>query len=370
MRVAVLTSSRADFGIYLPLIKKLKTDPFFELELVVFGTHLSHFHGYTLSQIHSEGFEPFVTIESIGNRDSPKAIADAMAVTSTRFTDYWAEAKGRIQIAFCLGDRFEMFAAVSASVPFNIILAHIHGGETTEGAIDDAFRHSITHMAQYHFTSSEEHARRVSQLKCSQDNVYNVGALSLDNLHEIEFYSDSDFNSQFGTIVDSKTILVTLHPETKGQNNAEEHAQIVSEVLKNEPLYNVIITMPNADTKGNKIREVFKSLVENIPSRIKLIENFGTKGYFTAISRCAFLFGNSSSGIIEAASFGKYVINIGGRQKGRPTGPNVVHVPFDKKELSHAIRKIEKLPKITKENIYFQGGAAQSIVEILKKIKI
>ena len=194
--------------------------------------------------------------------------------------------------------------------------------------------------------------------------------MGLDNLDEFEFYSDSDFNHQFGTIVDSKTILVTLHPETKGQNNAEEHAQIVSEVLKNEPLYNVIITMPNADTKGNKIREVFKSLVENIPSRIKLIENFGTKGYFTAISRCAFLFGNSSSGIIEAASFGKYVINIGGRQKGRPTGPNVVHVPFDKKELSHAIRKIEKLPKITKENIYFQGGAAQSIVEILKKIKI
>ncbi len=370
MRVAVLTSSRADFGIYLPLLKKLNTDPFFELELVVFGTHLSHFHGYTLSQIYSEGFEPFVTIESIGNRDSPKAIADTMAITSTRFTDYWAEAKGRIQIAFCLGDRFEMFAAVSASVPFNIILAHIHGGETTEGAIDDVFRHSITHMAQYHFTSSEEHAKRVCQLKCSQDNVYNVGALSLDNLDEIEFYSDSDFNNQFGFIVDSKTILVTLHPETRARKKAEEHALIVAEVLKNELHYNVIVTMPNADTEGNKIRAVFNSLAENSPSRIKLVENFGTKAYFTAISRCAFLFGNSSSGIIEAASFGKYVINIGDRQSGRPTGANVVHVPFDELELSHAIRKIEKFPKLKKENIYFQEGAAKSIVAILKNIKL
>ena len=165
MRVAVLTSSRADYGIYLPLLKRLNEDPFFELELVVFGTHVSHFHGYTINQIISDGFEPFVTIECLGNGDSPKAIADSMAVTSTRFTDYWAEAKDRIQIAFCLGDRFEMFAAVSASVPFNIILAHIHGGETTEGAIDDAFRHSITHMAQYHFTSSEEHANRCVNLR-------------------------------------------------------------------------------------------------------------------------------------------------------------------------------------------------------------
>ena len=368
MKVAVLTSSRAEYGIYLPLLKSLRADPFFELELVVFGTHLSRFHGYTIDQIRADGFEPFITIDSIALGDSPEAIAGAMGLTIARFAGYWGEAKERIQLAVCLGDRFEMFAAVSASVPFNIPLAHIHGGETTSGAIDDAFRHSLTHMARHHFTSSEEHAVRVVQLVGSKDGVYNVGALSLDNLEEFEPYSEAEFEARFGIGVDANTILVTLHPETRGVDVVEQHARIVAESLAGEPSFKALVTMPNADTSGTKIRNVFHALAAKHPDRIELAENLGTRGYFTAMSRCAFLLGNSSSGIIEAASFGKRVINLGDRQKGRPSSPNVMHVPFNREQLQIAMTRITELPISGKENIYFQGGASRRIVEVLKEI--
>jgi GDP/UDP-N,N'-diacetylbacillosamine 2-epimerase (hydrolysing) len=367
MRIAVLTSSRADYGIYLPLLEGLRTDPFFELELVVFGTHLSRFHGYTLDEIRANGFKPYVTIDSMALGDSPEAISGAMGLTMARFAGYWAEAKERIQLAICLGDRFEMFAAVCASVPFNITLAHIHGGETTSGAIDDTFRDSLTHMARHHFTSTEEHAERVAQLIGSKDGVYNVGALSLDNLEKIELFSGGEFENCFGVGVDANTILVTLHPETRAVDEVEQHARTVAESLAGELDLKALITMPNADTAGTEIRNVFNELAGKHPERIALVENLGTRGYFTAMSRCAFLLGNSSSGIIEAASFGKRVINLGNRQKGRVVGPNVMHVPFDREKLQMAMTRITELPSPGKENIYFLGCASRRIVEVLKE---
>ena len=368
MRIAVLTSSRADYGIYLPLLKGLRADTFFELELVVFGTHLSRFHGYTLDEIRADGFEPYVTIDSMALGDSPEAISGAMGLTMARFAGYWAEAKERIQLAICLGDRFEMFAAVSASVPFNIPLAHIHGGETTSGAIDDTFRHSLTHMARHHFTSTEEHAERVTQLIGSKDGVYNVGALSLDNLEKLECFSVAEFEDRFGVGVDANTILVTLHPETRAVDETEQHARTVAESLAGEPDLKALITMPNADTAGTKIRNVFNELAGKHPERIALVENLGTRGYFTAMSRCAFLLGNSSSGIIEAASFGKRVINLGDRQKRRVVGPNVMHVPFDRDRLKSALTQIRSQPVSDLENIYFNGGAAEIILSVFKVI--
>ena len=369
MRVAVLTSSRADYGIYLPLLKRFSDDSFFDLELIVFGTHLSKLHGYTLNEIQADGFKPYVTIDSMALSDSPEAIAGAMGLTMGRFASYWVEAKERIQLAICLGDRFEMFAAVSASVPFNIPFAHISGGETTVGAIDDIFRHSLTHMAQYHFTSTQEHFERVVQLIGSKEGVYNVGALGLDNLEQFEPYSEAEFEDSFGIDVDENTILITLHPETRAVDEVEEHARIVAESLASESDLKALITMPNADTAGTKIRNVFHELTGKHSDRIVEAENLGTRGYFTAMSRCGFLLGNSSSGIIEASSFGKRVINIGDRQKGRVAGPNVMNVRFDREELRAAIIRIRELPDPEKENIYFRGGASKRIVEVLKELQ-
>jgi GDP/UDP-N,N'-diacetylbacillosamine 2-epimerase (hydrolysing) len=368
MRIAVLTSSRADYGIYRPLLNRLRDDTFFQLELIVFGAHLSRFHGYTLNEIRADGFEPYVTIDSMALGDSPQAISCAMGVTATRFVSYWDEAKSRIQMAISLGDRFEMFAAVSASVPFNIPIAHIHGGETTLGAVDDTFRHSLTHMAKYHFTSTQAHFERAVQLTGSNTGVYNVGALSLDELQDFEPYTEVEFEGRFGIRVDASTILVTLHPETRALEEVEQHAQLVSEVLGAESQWKILITMPNADTSGTKIRNVFHELAESHSDRIILAENLGTRGYFTAMARCAFILGNSSSGIIEAASFGKRVINLGDRQKNREAGPNVMHVPFNRDKLQQAMIRITELPNSGKENIYFRGGASLKIVEVLKGI--
>lgn len=369
MRVSVLTSSRADYGIYLPLLKRLRDDPFFDLELIVFGTHLSKLHGYTLTEIQADGYEAYVTIDSMALSDSPEAIAGAMGQTIVRFASYWAEAKDRIQLAICLGDRFEMFSAVSASVPFNIPFAHISGGETTIGAIDDSFRHSLTHMAKYHFTSTQEHFDRVVQLLGFKEGVYNVGALGLDNLEKFEPYSGAEFEYRFGIDIDENTILVTLHPETRALEKVEEYARIVAESLAVESDFKALITMPNADTAGTKIRKVFHELKGNHSDRIVEVENLGTRGYFTAMSRCGFLLGNSSSGIVEASSFGKYVINLGDRQKGRPTGPNVMNVIFDREELRAAMIRIRELPYLGRENIYFRGGASRRIVEVLKELQ-
>lgn len=365
MRIAVLTSSRADYGIYLPLLEGLRQSPDFELELVVFGTHLSRFHGYTINQIEADGFKPDISIDSMPVGDSPAAIVGAMGTTMIRFSSYWESAKDRLQLAICLGDRFEMFAAASASIPFNIPLAHIHGGETTVGAIDDVFRHSLTHMASLHFTSTEEYANRVRALTGVSSGVHNVGALSLDQLAEFDFFGKEEFKERFGCSVDSNTILVTLHPETRSLGNILDQAKTVASCLEQQSDHDVLITMPNADTSGSIIREVFNDLAERNPDRMFLVENLGRRGYFTAMKRAAFLLGNSSSGLIEAASFQKWVINIGDRQKGRISGANVLHVPYESIALARAIERLNKMGDIEIVNPYFNGGATERILRII-----
>jgi GDP/UDP-N,N'-diacetylbacillosamine 2-epimerase (hydrolysing) len=222
-------------------------------------------------------------------------------------------------------------------------------------------------MAQYHFTTTEAHAERVAALIGTHDGVYKVGSLSLDNLEDIVFYANAEFGSRYGVPLSEDTILVTLHPETVSLDGVSHHADVVAEALTsvNRP---VLITMPNADPAGSIIRERFQELARTEPKRIHLVENLGTRGYFTALERCSLVLGNSSSGIIEAASFGKQVINLGDRQKGRPTGPNVSHVSFDGDLVRAAINRSLTSGKLERENIYYNGGATERIIEALKKI--
>ena len=213
-RIAILTSSRADYGIYLPLIKALKEDSYFGSQIIAFGTHLSPFHGYTLTQILNDGFEVKFQIESMLAGDTPNAISTAMALTCLKFADFWKDHQSDFDLVFCPGDRYEMFAAVTAGIPFNIHFAHIHGGEKTLGAIDNIFRHAITLTSKYHFVSCKEHGERVSQLTESSENIFDIGALSLDNLNSLIVLSKTDFLSHFEIDLNQPTILVTVHPET------------------------------------------------------------------------------------------------------------------------------------------------------------
>lgn len=364
--IAVLTSSRADYGIYLPLLKALKEDPFFELHIIAFGTHLSPFHGETINQIIEDLFEVEYRIESILVGDSPNAIATAMSLTALKFAEFWKEHHMDFDLVFCLGDRYEMFAAVSAGIPFNIPFAHIHGGETTLGAIDNIFRHSITLASQYHFVSCEMHGKRVAELTRIDENIYNVGALSLDNLIMLPLLSTDEFLNRFNIDLNLSTILVTVHPETVSYEKNKDYAEEIARTLLALECYQVLITLPNADTAGAIIRKRFLKLPSETNQRIRCTENLGTRGYFTAMKYCSFLLGNTSSGIIEAATLGKWVINVGNRQKGRHQSQNIIDVPFNRDIIFKQIKKIEHNFQYTGTNIYYQGNAARTICSILK----
>lgn len=365
MNLVILTSSRADYGIYLPLLKKLKADSYFKTKIVAFGTHLSEKYGSTINQIYSDGFEVDDKIETVFNTDSPEAISKSMALTMDKFAELWSKEKTSLDYIVCLGDRYEMFAAVASSIPFNMPIIHIHGGETTLGAIDNSFRHSLTVMSKLHFASTKNHADRVSEIIGTKKGVYNVGALSLDNLTGIKLLDRISFKTKFNIDLDNP-ILVTFHPETVAFEKNEDY---INELIAALEFCNqqIIITMPNSDTMGNIIRT---KVIEfsNKKSNVVTVESLGTIGYFTCLKYCDFVLGNSSSGIIEAASFGKYVINIGNRQLGRDFGANVIHCEIKKNAILNAVQNINKLPVLGVDNIYGDGRTADKIIKILKTL--
>jgi GDP/UDP-N,N'-diacetylbacillosamine 2-epimerase (hydrolysing) len=368
MRIGVLTSSRADYGIYKPLLKALQDDPAFELNIIAFGTHLSPFHGYTVDNIISDGYKVSYKVNSLLVNDDKNAIATACALTSLKFADFWEQHDNDFDLVFCLGDRFEMFGAVAAGIPYQIKFAHIHGGETTLGAIDNVYRHAITLASTLHFVSQNDFAKRVAEIKGDSDNIHVTGALSLDNLKDIQFLTKEEFSNKWHIDLDIPTVLVTVHPETVAPELNSQHLHETLDALRyiaND--HQVVITMPNADTNGNLFREGFISLKSELGYKLHLIENFGTQSYFTCMLYSILLIGNTSSGIIEAASFNKYVLNLGDRQKGRASGENVIHVPFIASKIIEAFDQLIPVGNYKGENPYFKNGAAKTIVAIIKE---
>lgn len=366
MKVGILTSSRADFGIYLPLLNALKSDDFFNLEIIAFGTHLSSSHGLTINQIVSSGFDVSYKIDSMMLSDTPEAIATAIGLTMIKFASFWEIHHEEFDVVFCLGDRYEMFAAVMAGIPFEIKFAHLHGGEKTLGAIDNVFRHCVSHASKLHFASTEAYADRLTKLLDENQMIYNVGALSLDNLTQLKLLDVEEFKEKWGLSLKKKTILVTFHPETVGSGRNEYYAKELIAVIKLKNEYQYLITMPNADTSGNVIRQLFKEELGTLEN-VFLIENLGIQSYFTAMKYCTFLLGNTSSGIIEAASFKKYVINLGSRQKGRACGENVLQTEIKIDSILSSICQVEQLGDFLGDNIYFSENVAFKIIGELKE---
>ena len=426
MRVAVLTSSRADYGIYQPLLRKLQLDSTVDLRLIVFGTHLSQKHGYTVEEIEADGYQIDYRVETMVDADDPSGIAGTMSLCSTKFAVIWEKEQNHYDWVICLGDRYEMFSAVSIAAPFSIKFAHIHGGETTLGAIDNKFRHCLTLFSELHFVATEQYAERVkaiigndeipmseysptvderfghsirsfknklysnetamqsldtqghekevggsicplkNKLFSDETKVFTVGALSLDNIDEISLYSKIEFQEKFNINIDIPTVLVTFHPETVAY---EKNLLYVNEVIAalNVLEEQIIITMPNADTMGNLLREAYMNFAIQ-KKNVILIENFGIRGYFTCMKYAQYLLGNTSSGIIEAASFGKFVINIGDRQKGRACSENIIHVNAEQKNILSACYQVKILGSFLGTNIYQKNQkAADTIIKVLKE---
>jgi GDP/UDP-N,N'-diacetylbacillosamine 2-epimerase (hydrolysing) len=364
MKIGILTSSRADYGIYLPLLKKLTKDSFFDLEIIAFGTHFSKFHGYTLSEILKDNYNKVHTLSTLLTNDDENSISSAYALTALKFADFWQ--LNKFNLVFCLGDRFEMSAAVQAGIPYNVKFAHIHGGETTLGAIDNIYRHQISLASSLHFTAGTAFSERIEQLIGTSEKIFTVGSLSLDDLTNFPLLSENEFRNNFN--IESEFVLITFHPETMSSSENIKHAQAIKKGLAELCEYiHLVITMPNADTAGSIFRDVLNDLKINSSSKVNLIENFGKTNYFSAMKYAKFLLGNTSSGIIEAASFNKYVINVGDRQKGRSQSSNTLNVSFDATEIFQKSIDVMKLGEFIGENVYFKANVADSIINELKK---
>lgn len=365
MKIGLLTSSRSDYGIYKPLVKLMLEDSGINLKVIAFGTHLSPYHGQTIDEIQNSGIKDFDQVESILIGDTDTSISTSYGLTIIKFSEYWAN--NNFDIVLCLGDRYEMSAAVQAGIPYGIRFAHIHGGEKTLGAIDNIYRDQISLAAKMHFTTTNVYYLRVIELIQNNKNVYNVGSLSLDKLENFEFEDEKKFRKKF-KLPNESFILVTFHPETI---NPEINTSLVLELKKSLITLLarnfLVITLPNADTNGSLYRQVLEDLYDMYPERILIIDNFGRENYFNAMKYCKFLLGNSSSGIIEAASFGKYVVNVGDRQLGRERSDNVKDCNFEYKAIIDCVKKVSSLGSYNGNNIYKGENTAKSILKIVKK---
>lgn len=367
MKIGVLTSSRADFGIYLPLLNRLKADDELIIEIIAFGTHFSPRHGNTIHEIESKNFKVIHRLKHEMKDENEFDMANSFLDCMRIFTNFWKEFT--FDLVLCLGDRFEMLAAVQCGIPFKIRFAHFHGGEQTMGALDNIFRNQITAASSYHFTATKIFAERVSELIGSTQRVFHVGSLSISDLADLELDSLTKFKSNF-SIPDLPYILITIHPETNSTLSTKEFMANLIEALKDIPttLYQVI-NLPNADFGSALIRESLLSYNKAFPKRSILIESFGKKNYFAAMKYCEFMMGNSSSGIIEGASFGKFVINIGERQKGRLQSENVINSNYKKNSILKNVNLLLKGNKtFDGENRYYKQNAVSFSHELIKQI--
>lgn len=372
MKIVLLTSSRADYGIYRPLIKKLKTDSFFDLQIVAFGTHLSHFHGYTVQEIEKDGFEVNYKIESLVLGDSPEAISSAIGLTVVKFSSFWAKLKSEVDLIICLGDRYEMLAAVLASVPFQIPVAHLHGGESTEGLIDEPIRHSITKMSHIHFASTEKYKQRIIQLGEQPNYVFNVGALGVEGIKNIDLLSKKEFENSINFKLNKYNILITFHPVTLEHNTSEIQMSNLLDALDELKETHFIFTKPNTDTFSSSIIELIDKFVSLNAHRAVSFMSLGQLRYFSALNYVDLVIGNSSSGIVEVPSFKIPTINIGDRQKGRIKADSVLDCEPNKNSIKITIERVLS-PEFQKQlaimkNPYDGGSTSEKILNIIKNL--
>jgi len=369
--IGVVTTGRADYGIYLPVLKRIKNDPELKLHLIVSGMHLSPEFGMTANIIEDDGFEIGDRVELRLSSDSPKGISASMGKGVMGYSQVFASTN--LDLLIVLGDRFEMHAAALAALPFKIPTAHIHGGEITHGAFDDALRHSMTKLSHLHFVSTEEYAHRVIQMGEAPWRVILSGAPSLDNLEVIEFLDREMIAAQFNLQVpEDPFLLVTYHPVTL---EYEDTGRQIAEVLAalGESGIPCIFTMPNADTHGSEIRREINKF-SNTQAASQAVENLGTQGYFSLMKMANAMVGNSSSGMVEAASFELPVVNIGNRQSGRVGGKNIIHVKCDRENILNGIDEAMSPGFRTglkgMANPYGSSGASEVIVDVLKRIPL
>lgn len=376
-KICFITGTRADYGIMAPVMKIIEQSPDVELQIIATNMHLSARYGMTVNEIKNDGFKIDFRIESLADGDSPQDIVESMSKVQSGL--------GKVfplllpDLVVILGDRYEALAAAAAAVTFNIPIAHLHGGETTEGAFDDKFRHAITKLSTYHFASTPQYVEKIISMGENPERVFHSGAPGAEiGILEKSCKLVEDFKSKTGIASNEKFILMAIHPVTLspdfGEADIRESIVALNTFLSEG--YKVLVTLPNSDPGNANLRQLLKNWSLDKKNRVIYVDSLGSKLFHYALSKASFMIGNSSAALIEAPSFALPAVNVGIRQKGRAQGPTVINTPPEstsiilalRKALSHEFR--HPLSKLSTEDLnpYYKKDSASFIAEHLIQI--
>ena len=367
-KVCVVTGTRAEYGLLRWVMEEIRESASLELQVIATGMHLSPEFGLTYRDIEADGFRIDRKLEMLLSADTPSAISKSMGVAMIGFADAYDQL--RPDLLLLLGDRYEILAAATAALITRVPIAHLHGGETTEGAFDEAIRHSITKMSHLHFVAAEEYRNRVIQLGEHPDRVFQVGGLGIDNIKRLPLLSREALEEALNFSLGERNLLITFHPVTLEQNSLVQQMNELLTALKLQERTKLIFTMPNADTEGRVLFGMIEEFVRQNTERAKAFTSLGQLRYLSCLQHVDAVIGNSSSGLSEAPSFRIGTVNIGDRQKGRLKADSVIDCNPEQKSILGALQHLyspafqQKLKIIL--NPYGEGGASKAIVKQLE----
>jgi GDP/UDP-N,N'-diacetylbacillosamine 2-epimerase (hydrolysing) len=370
-KICVITGTRAEYGLLRWVMQGIKDDADLNLQVIATGMHLSPEFGLTYKAIEADGFEIDRKVEILTSSDTPVGIAKSMGLGMIGFADALNELNPDLIVV--LGDRFEIFSAVSAALVARIPVAHLHGGESTEGLIDEAIRHSITKMSHLHFVAAGEYKQRVIQLGEQPERVFLVGGLGIDNIKRLKLLERNTLEADLGFKFDKRNLLITFHPVTLEKASAVKQMQELLSALAKLEDTQLIFTMPNADTDGRSLIKMVEQFSSQYPNA-HAFTSLGQLRYLSCLAQVDGVVGNSSSGLAEVPSFKKGTINIGDRQRGRLQATSVINCEATQQNISDAIYTLYS-PNFQMHlslvcNPYGEGGASDEIVKIIKSVTL
>jgi len=365
-KICVVTGSRAEYGILRGLMKAINNDPDLTLQVIATNQHLSKLQGETYKEIEHDGFTIDYKVYMADDvaPDNANSTAKSISRGVSGFADTFDALKP--DMLLILGDRYEMLAVASTALIYKIPIAHLHGGEITEGAFDDAIRHAITKMSHLHFTSTEAYRKRVIQLGEQPNRVFNVGALGVENVMKNDFMTKEEIEQSLNFQMTDRCFLCTYHPVTLSNMSSETQIFNLLTALDNYKDYHIIFTYSNSDTNSQIIIKRIQEYVDQNTGRCMFIPSLGQRRYFSVLKYVKAVLGNSSSGIIEVPSFGIPTLDIGDRQKGRIAADSVIHCDYSMEDIMGGLEKVTAYKASKINNPYYKEGTCDTIMQVIK----
>ena len=372
MKICVATGTRAEYGLLRPLMTAIKNEPNWQLQILVTGAHLSPEFGLTFQEIEKDGFHIDKKVEMLLSSDTASSIVKSMGLGMIGFSDALRDLNPDLLVI--LGDRYEMLALASSTLIFTIPIIHLHGGEITEGAYDDAIRHSISKMSHLHFASTEEYKNRIIQLGENPKFVHNVGAIGLDSVKKLPLLSQDELEQELDFQFKKYNYQVTFHPSTLDKESPEKQFQILLNVIDKQEDSFFVFTKANADTGGRIINKMIDDYVSKNSDKARAFSSLGNLRFLSLVKFCDAVVGNSSSGILEVPSLKTATINIGDRQKGRIQAESIINTKVSEIEILDAFEKVksEEFKNIVKNSVnpYGSGDTTEKMMAELREINL